>query len=478
MNIPCELFSNLPDVVLLSIFSFIRDEDILILAEVSKSLRQLISSIDWGVYIMTRPKRTSIMHNFSIDPFRSFEFFSPLLKTFVNGKIHKCLAPIVNGNAFHHLPITAICASSTDYDQIIENVTRDDEVSSFWSSLGHNTTECEEFAIFELKEFAIIKKIKIDFFRSFQGVFYPCEFINIELGLSCVFDFKTRNYRIPANQISVVLDLDVNFSVCRFIKLNFINKIRIQDEDNKYYIAIQKISFEGISFNIKEIMKIESGYDEFRGLFRSGIENYYKNKAVKFSENKTNIVKYLDVKYNCHFDNESRTQYFKEKLKNFQDQQDLNGFFKIVEENPDFMRQKWFFELLEQKKEFFELYFKNLDLKKNRIYINVEELECHFSYYFLSKTETLSKLVDDTMSCFAYDRFLSVFKNHFGEFNASLEKFDYFMVTREFFLNLAFKIKEIAFSNKITTNELIDQFIKKHTPGKDVFFFKFNKTYF
>lgn len=322
MNIPCESFSNLPDIVLWSIFSFVSDEDILMLAEVCKSLRHLISSLDWGVYLMTRPKRTPIMHNFSIDPLKSFEFYSSLLKSFARGKIHKSLAPIVNGNTFHPLPITAICASSTDYDQIIENVTKDDYVSTFWSSLGHTTTECEEFAIFDLKKFGIIRKIKIDFYESYQGVFYPCEFINLELGLCCNFDFKTRNYHIPANQISVILNLDANFSVCRFIKLNFINKIRIQDSDNKYYIAIKKISFEGISFNINEIMKIENGYDGFRGLFRRGIENYYDNKAVKISQNKANMLKYLDIKHNDNFDDDMRAQYFNARLERFKDQND------------------------------------------------------------------------------------------------------------------------------------------------------------
>ena len=79
------------------------------------------------------------------------------------------------------------------------------------------------------------------------------------------------------------------------------------------------------------------------------------------------------------------------------------------------------------------------------------------------------------MSCNDYNRFIPVFKKHFSEFNASLENFDYIMVSTEFYLNLAFKIKEIAFSDKITTNELIDHFIKQHTPGK--FFFNFNKTF-
>lgn len=144
----------------------------------------------------------------------------------------------------------------------------------------------------------------------------------------------------------------------------------------------------------------------------------------------------------------------------------------MVEENTDFTRQKWFFEILKQKKEFFELYFKNLELRKNRIYINVEELECYFSFHFLSKAETLTKLVVDTMNCDGYNnRFLSIFGKHFGELNSSLANFDYIMTSKEFYLNLAFKIKEIAFSDKTTTDELIDNFIKQHIPGTITIFF-------
>lgn len=459
-------FSELPENVLFSIFSCLSDVEILNFAVISKPLRNFITkSIDWGTYIMKRSKKP-IFSNFIIAKSDSFSFFSPLLRGFSLGKVPPLFQSLFSSKNEEKLVLKPILASTTDYDQVLENALNACP-KVFWSSLGDPTTDCQEFVILELENLSIIQDIKIKFyFSSWENKYYPCEFINVEFGLNCKnFDLKNKNIQRDADSREINIKLPLNFWVTKFIKINFINKVTIQDSDMKYYIAVEGIEIKGYQLKIKEILKIDgigSADNKIKNLFRYGLEKFYEEKALKNSHNKTDLMKYIDFKNETQIDEKYREEFLKGQLVNLIANEQIQDFIQFKEEHPDVLNKKWFFELLAKKSMFIEKHFEEIITKRKRVYLNAYEFNSYFFYFIFEKNK--EKIQDffkqlDFKKCKFVD-FSRNFNEIFGDFNLKISNFYYLTLSDDFFVLLIQRMMQDQLE-KINENEKKELLIKQ-----------------
>ena len=437
-------FSDFPENVLYSIFSFLTENEILDIGNLSKSLRKFITTIlDWGIFISTRNTQNPIFHNFKINKNESYLFFSVLIKSFNKGKIPPFLNNVFSSKTSEKIKLLPIIASSTDYDQTIHDVLNDDP-HKFWSSLGSENVQKNEYLIFEFENLSILQSLIIRFYySSYSESSYPSEFINLELGMSCdKFDFKSKNFQRPPNSNEFEINLNLNFMVSRFIKVNFINKVSVQDTDNRYYIAVEKITVFGVQINSHEISKIDNDNNnlspDLKKTFRYGLENYYENSALIYSDNKKDLMKFLDHKHDTLIDKNIRDEYFKERFVELLEKDNLKELFTMKDKYPEILKRKWFFDILLKKTNFIEYYFDELVERKTKFYLDLPELEAFFSYYFFVKNKQLIiNLIERKNEYLGeFRKFHLIFESLFSIFHSSLSYYYCVIVSNEFFKQL------------------------------------------
>ena len=172
------------------------------------------------------------------------------------------------------------------------------------------------------------------------------------------------------------------------------------------------------------------------------------------------MTKYMDIKDDGLIDKDVRQQYFQSGLEDLLEKQDKKEFFRIKDEHRDFATKGWFFKILERNEEFCEFYFEELKSQKKRIYIELEEIRCFFSYYFFKKNqEKIVDFVQKVLECQNNQNFTALYGTSLHDFNSSLTHFQYMSISKEFFLELAYKIKETFFAEKSIVRPLIEKIV-------------------
>ena len=146
------------------------------------------------------------------------------------------------------LRLVGMSASSTDFDQSIDRVLIENS-RLFWSSTGSETTKAEEHLIFRLHEPAIVRSVDVVFYHQFLVKYYLARSIVICLGTN-ENEWIYRSKEFFVNDKGKV-ELHIEDQVCpaKYMKVLFIGKMGLQDWDNMYYIAVDRIKAKGITLS-------------------------------------------------------------------------------------------------------------------------------------------------------------------------------------------------------------------------------------
>jgi len=124
--------------------------------------------------------------------------------------------------------------------------------------LGSDTEEeKEEFLLFEFASGPVLLlEVNVQFFlANFQNdLLYPSKKITIELSLNAQSIEYSREISVPSasalkdDQYFVRHHIE-QLLICKFVKIRFTGKVQVQEVDNKYYVAVGRVTAQGLDLN-------------------------------------------------------------------------------------------------------------------------------------------------------------------------------------------------------------------------------------
>jgi hypothetical protein len=156
------------------------------------------------------------------------------------------------------IPIKGIKDSSHDFDQTIHRTTDVNDWNSFWSSTGSKTTDSTEWLLYQTDDSpSVIAGVTIAAFQAkyqTDDPIYPPLKVRFRVGfVPDHYHYTSELFKYDNNAEDQMFTLLPDLVVGKYIKVEFYGKPQTQEGDNKYYIALQKVSVFGESANSQQI---------------------------------------------------------------------------------------------------------------------------------------------------------------------------------------------------------------------------------
>lgn len=346
--------------IFVEITGFLDVKSVFRLSMAAKGLHKRISNGEfWRLYYVSQKMK---LFNLKPPELKALDFYT---------KLHKFFQTVPP----QRLPMIGLEASTTDFDQSINNVLSEDR-HRFWSSLGSDTTAEKEYLLFDFPELSVVKSVQIDFFNA-GGIGHDQEYylsneIVVMLGTNEEDWFYQSKPFLVNNQPSCVIPLQQEgWGVARCMKLVFHGKLGLQDSDNKYYIAIESARTFGYSLNLQSPMfQLESA------LILESMCNYYnipltEEELIKNHDPKYYLAKLKTRKLLVEDDVSVIIQKYRELL---QANADATAKWRLLQKHKSVLSTLDIFEFIrENDKDFAKDYFKILQREHKRDVLTLPE---------------------------------------------------------------------------------------------------------
>ena len=171
-----------------------------------------------------------------------------------------------------NLKITSTTASSTDRDQVSQNLLIYDDL--FWSSAPNQSSDSDEFLILELESKSLIFTVNFKLFRAVyqEGTLYPPKFIKVSIGTTKdSFEYETDNFEVNISESYNTILILPNIVLGKFVKLTLIGKQSKEPGTELWYNVLRFVEIIGYpeEFVIDPVLEMcrEGKFKNFLGIF-------------------------------------------------------------------------------------------------------------------------------------------------------------------------------------------------------------------
>jgi len=246
---------QIPEVVLLKIFSFLSSTELNKVAHICKSW----NTVSRDSKLWKRLVQLELTQNSNSNTIRSI-IAHGLQPVNDNYKLF-FQQLMLTSTTVPEIFIKGLSASSTDYSfQGIDNTTLDSRdyellfaVLYLWSSKGSKTTDTDEWLLYKFKKpFSIITKIRVVAHKASdqtgEPIFAPRR-VQFFIGFGPnEFHFKSVIYDYPLDDAPIKFEIGLpNIVIGSFLKIQFYGKRTLQASDNLYYLTIKNVCTLGYS---------------------------------------------------------------------------------------------------------------------------------------------------------------------------------------------------------------------------------------
>lgn len=354
--------------VYVELASFLTAKDLVVLASTCSTLFKTLHNSDfWVSFSNIYPKICPlVLANLKIPKDHFYNFFRMSTAAFYSRTSHV------------QLGMLAIDASSTDFNQNIENVLNDDK-TLFWSSKGHDTVDGNEELLFQFKDsFVVPTVLSVRFFKTSwnygqAGLTYPSQYIQADFSMDGKnWEFSSEKKEV--NNDKVEIKVLKNVGVARFVKVNFIGKKTAQQSDNRYYHAVENVKCFGYKVDQKS-----SQYSQMNELILNGYCSW-KEAIAKREENPQKIAtEELREELQEYFTKGTFSKKYFTGLEELLKTENFDEIWNYLQENPMLLIQEsTFMTIYMTNRPFVKEYLRRINEIKKRDYLYHRETQMAF----------------------------------------------------------------------------------------------------
>lgn len=226
------------------------------------------------------------------------------------------------------LDLTGVDSSNNNFSCFMNKIL-DYNTDHYWISLGSQSSNVNDFLVYELSQQSLIFAINLKFFRAvrFGGFFYPPKSVKISIGNSKEnFHYSSDTFSVEPHEFLFTVCILPEIVIGKFVKIELIGKVMTQLGDNKFYNSLSYLDCLGYPVGIDCLDSFSLLEFESTPLEKSvstgdidGIVDYLSNKrslATPFTLDifkKRNYLKpYLDIMVQKRALNETESFYYVE----------------------------------------------------------------------------------------------------------------------------------------------------------------------
>lgn len=170
-------------------------------------------------------------------------------------KLHEYIKDL----AYIPLELIALSDSSHDFNQTVHLTLDYNNLNTFWSSLGSETSESTEDLVYQIRDSPwLISSVMI---TAFQAKFhtddpiYPPRWFRVLVGfVPNKYHYASQMFKFEYSADDQYFSLLPDLVFGKYIKIEFYGKVQKQEvSDEKYYIALQKVWVNGWPVNTENM---------------------------------------------------------------------------------------------------------------------------------------------------------------------------------------------------------------------------------